>query len=154
MKIGKRMTAKLLLAGIIIASCEIAFAQPNAGLDFKSTLQKHLNAITNRNLNGIAATVSDSVTLIFPDGELLQSKEKFVAFHKNWFDDKLWKMTILSVSTKESSTLSHALVKYHYIETNNDKTIKSESHTYLLLIFSKEKSGWRLLHDQNTKITL
>jgi hypothetical protein len=49
-----------------------AFGQKKT--DFRATLEKHLNAVAAKNIDVIAATVADSVTLIFPDGEVLQVK--------------------------------------------------------------------------------
>ncbi len=132
----------------------IAFAQNWSTLDFKTTLEKHLQAISTRNIEMIKATVADSVLLIFPDGELLKSKQKFVDFHIDWFKDKNWKMTTEILRIKEEKQLAHGLVKYQLTNYNADGTIKSQSNTYLLLIFEKQKEGWKLIHDQNTKITM
>ena len=129
-----------------------AFGQKKT--EFRATLEKHLNAVAAKNINDIKATVADSVTLIFPDGDVLKSKQKFVDFHKDWFKDSTWKMTTEILKTTESNTLSYGLVKYQLSRFNADGSVKSQSNTYLLLIFEKQKTGWKLLHDQNTKITL
>lgn len=129
-----------------------ASAQASDRNAFKAVLAKHLHAITERNLPNIAATVADSVTLIFPDGEVLKSRQKFIAFHEEWFKDTTWKMTTEVVRVTESKTLAYALVKYRYEKQNENGTAPSSSETYLLLIFEKQTGGWKLLHDQNTRI--
>ena len=121
---------------------------------FLTVLNEHLNAISSRNLPVISATVADSVTLIFPDGEVLKSKRKFLEMHQDWFKDSLWKMTTHVLNTMESKSLAYASVKYRYARLKPDGTESavSVSDTYLVLIFKKEKNDWKLIHDQNTKI--
>lgn len=130
------------------------FSQDWNRLSFNETLQKHLDAISQKNLDVIKATVADSVTLIFPDGEVLRSKQKFVEFHINWFKDPAWKMTTEILRVQEDGQLAYGLVKYKLINYNKDGSTKSQSTTYLVLVFEKQKSGWKLVHDQNTKITM
>lgn len=128
--------------------------QPVIGQDFsefEKTLRKHLAAIEEKNITDISATVSDSVTLIFPDGSMLKSKEKFMEFHKKWFGDPSWKMAIQVVSAENSDSLGYALIKYRY-EKSKENEIQSVHHTYLLLIFKKIKGKWLLWHDQNTQM--
>lgn len=120
---------------------------------FAGVLSKHLDAITHKDLAGIEATVGDSVLLIFPDGSELKSKAKFVDMHKDWFKDSLWTMSPKILNTKETATLAYANVKYEYTIRKPDGSIASVWPTFLLLIFEKQKDGWKLIHDQNTKIT-
>jgi ketosteroid isomerase-like protein len=134
---------------LLVAGCHQLLS---AQTSFRSILIKHLNAIDQKNLADIEATVADSVTLILPNGEVLKSKKSFVDLHREWFKEN-WKMATETISVRESSTLAHALVKYHYKEWDADQKLKSESNTYLLLIFEKGKDGWKLVHDQNTKIS-
>jgi ketosteroid isomerase-like protein len=129
------------------------YAQNWKELDFKTTLEKHVNSISTKNIDVINATVADSVLLIFPDGEILKSKQKFVALHLDWFKDPNWKMTTEILQIKEDKTLAHGLVKYQLTNYNTDGSTKSIANTYLLLIFEKQKEGWKLIHDQNTKTT-
>jgi ketosteroid isomerase-like protein len=146
---------KLIAIGIVCLLNSVHLsAQKKDGDDFKAVLSKHLNAVSDRNLTDLAATVADSVTLIFPDGEVLKSKQRFVEFHKEWFKDVRWYMTTEVLSATESKTLSYSLIKYHFTKFNEDGTMKSQSDTYLLLIFRKQKNGWKLIHDQNTRIEI
>ena len=128
-------------------------AQKQNTTDFTTTLHTHLKSITDKDLKGIESTVADSVTLIFPNGEVLKSKKKFVDFHFDWFKDPNWEMVTEVLQTKESSSLAYALVKYQLTSYTDQHQLKSKSTTYLLLIFEKQKTDWKLIHDQNTKIS-
>lgn len=144
---------KVILAALLIfTSTGSIFGQDNQ--NFEAILKKHLDAIVNRDINGIAATVDDNVLLIFPDGDTISTKEKFIAFHKDWFKDSLWKMTTSIQKTVKTESLCYALVKYQITKYKPDATIASQSNTFLLLIFKKEKQNWLLIHDQNTKLSL
>jgi len=138
---------------IIIACLFTTTVHGQSKYSFAGVLSKHLNAITHKDLAGIEATVGDSVLLIFPDGSVLKSKAKFVDMHKDWFKDSLWTMSPKILNTKETATLAYANVKYEDTTRKHDGSIASVSHTFLLLIFEKQKDGWKLIHDQNTKIT-
>lgn len=130
------------------------FAQQKVTADFKTTLSNHLKSISDKDLKGIEATVSDSVTLIFPDGEVLKSKKKFVEFHINWFKDLNWEMKTRILQLREEPQLAYALVEYQLTNYTDAHQIKSRSTTLLLLIFEKQNEVWKLIHDQNTKITM
>lgn len=138
---------------ISIGYCQSA-AQGHGENNFKTILSKHLKAISERNLDDIISTIADSVTLIFPDGEMLTSKQSFIDFHKEWFKDPTWKMTTTTLSTSEGKELSYGLVKYRFTKGSADGATQSQSDTYLLLVFKRQKNGWKLIHDQNTRIEI
>ena len=141
------------IALILLASLSVISSFCQSKSSFADVLPTHLKAITHKDLDGIKATVADSVLLIFPDGTALKSKTKFVEMHRNWFKDSLWKMSVKVLNTKETETLAYANVKYGYTTSKPDGSVASVSHTFLLLIFEKQKDGWKLIHDQNTTIT-
>jgi ketosteroid isomerase-like protein len=115
---------------------------------FSVVLDSHLKAIQVRDLVGLLATVHDSVTLIFPDGRALVSKSEFASFHKEWFADKKWKMEFTILKKTETQSISYALVRYKYWDTEHG----DPRENFLMLIFKSENDRWLLLHDQNTKI--
>jgi len=146
------MIKLLLIFVVILFSVVNAAAQLTEYPDFKICLEKHLRAIERRFLDGIRATVSDSVTLIFPNGEVLKSKQSFMDFHKEWFADPTWDISFNVLSVVETDELAYAFVKYRSERQNADGAPKSHSQAYLLLIFEKEDDVWKLVHDQNTSI--
>lgn len=145
---------KIIYIFLMVGIWTNSYSQKNSKLTFVKTLENHLNSIRNRDLNGLEITIADDVTLLFPDGEILKTKEKFVAFHKDWFQNTLWEMQHEVINVKESKNLSFALVKYQYKKLNEDGTVLATTNSYLLLIFEKQKNEWKLIHDQNTKIII
>lgn len=140
---------RILLLFLFICMVSCTNDQPSL---FKPTLEKHLTAIKSRNLEELLSTVSDSVTLILPDGERLDSKSSFSELHRSWFADPDWTIEMVPLKIIEARDLGCALVKYNYSELNSLGMEVSTRHTYLQLVFKNEKQGWKLVHDQNTRI--
>ena len=110
----------------------------------------HLAAIQNRDLDALMETVTrgDSLSLIFPDGTLIETREGYRDFHPDWFADSTWSMSFERVATAEADGMGVALVKW----TLTDDTPRSGRQAYLSLVFANEGGTWRLVHDQNTAI--
>ena len=102
-------------------------------------------------MTALMASVDDSLSTIFPDGEIMYSKEKYRIFNEAWFK-KDWKITTQVVSTDVKNNLAYSIVKYKYTKFNPDKSARSASNIYLLLIFKKRNDQWVLVHNQHTKI--
>jgi uncharacterized protein (TIGR02246 family) len=120
--------------------------------DFDATLQTHLRAVQNRDLEGLLATVADSVTLLLPNGRMLSTKEEFENLHIGWFAEKNWTWTPTLIRTETTPSQSFALVSYIYEELDSTGNVAASRNTYLLLIFKKTDDRWLLVHDQNTRV--
>ncbi|MBL4938530.1 hypothetical protein JK636_22765 [Clostridium sp. YIM B02515] len=60
-------------------------------MDFKNTLELHLDSMRNKYLNKFISTVKlEDIILIMPNGTLIKEKEEFIELHKNWFADNDW----------------------------------------------------------------
>ena len=119
---------------------------------FRKLLDKHLEAITNKNVDVFLDTVSkENITLIMPNGNLINDYEGFSNLHKAWFEDEDWSIDYKLVEVKENEKLSSALlnIDYHDVDENNDPT---HLNYYLYLLFENVDGKWLLVHDQNTII--
>ncbi len=142
----------VVFAIILSVACNSREKHAGQKQSFLNGLEIHLNAIENRNLEELGPTVADDVSMISPNGDKMDSKETFMDFHKNWFEQKNWEWKGNILNTESSDSLGYALLQYKYIE--NDSLGKSiyESDAYLILVFRNDREGWQLVHDQNTKI--
>lgn len=119
---------------------------------FKTTLDKHLQAVTTKNIDGFLETVSkEDITLIMPNGSLINDCRAFSDLHKSWFLDDDWSIEYKIIEVKEGKHLSSALleINYHDLDENNQSI---HLHYYLYLLFEKKDHEWLLIHDQNTII--
>jgi uncharacterized protein (TIGR02246 family) len=118
-------------------------------VDFPQALKQHLATIEARDLAAYLATVSDDVSLILPNGRLLQGRDAIGDFHREWFADPdwSWQLTPEHTATANSTATAIFTVDYH------DRDQHGEPYTtrYLMsLTFANTDNGWLLLHDQNT----
>lgn len=120
---------------------------------FVASQQRFLDGLEQKNIGILMESVDDTLTTIFPDGEIMHTKEKFRAFNEAWFK-KDWKITTEAVNNEEKNDLAYSLIKYKYVRFNPDKSEKSASHIFLLLIYKKVNNQWILVHNQHTKILL
>ena len=120
---------------------------------FRATLQTHLDAITNRDLEALEPTVADSMVLIFPSGSIRRGKEAFMDFHQGWFADPNWRQpyTVTDV-TIEGCNTAWALVDYRYQTLDDDGNVVSESHNMFSLTWTFKKGRWQAIADQNTRL--
>lgn len=136
-----------LVAFIVSGSARNSFAQQSAS--FSETLQIHMDAIRNRKLKELLATVDDNVTLILPDGTRMTSKKEFEQLHIGWFAETNWKMEMTILKKEEAEDIGHVLIRYKYTEEGAVTVVR---HTYLSMLFRKKSGQWLLVHDQNTRI--
>jgi len=142
-----------MLSFVLLLSSWSALAESEVSAqtaDFGATLKTHLAAIEGRDLEGITATITagPKLTLIFPDGEMLTTRDQYLDFHKAWFADDAWTMKIEVVDTREMEDVALALVRTTY----EDAGPESRRYALLTLTFANENGSWRLIFDQNTRI--
>ena len=144
---------RYLRAFTLAAATLFSAAPATASADFDETLRIHLQAIQERDLEGLLATVADQPepTVIFPDGKLLRGKPAYRAVHVDWFADDQWRMEFSEVSRVVASDQATVLLRYEYRDVPEPGQGNPRS-TYLVLVFQRIGGQWLLVHDQNTRI--
>lgn len=119
---------------------------------FQIVLDRHLDAIHRHDLEALIPTLttSDSLTLIFPDGTLIETREAFLDIHREWFADTTWTMIFEPVAVQDGEDIALAVVMW----TLRDDSPRSGRQALLSLGFRVEDGAWRLFHDQNTSLPL
>lgn len=89
---------------------------------FISTMQKHLDAVTNKDLETLKSTMSPNgeMQLILPGEEIMDTSEKFLEFHKEWFKDTTWTFETKIVNTDIGKDFGMAITEIIYREPNRD----------------------------------
>ncbi|HAV11373.1 MAG TPA: nuclear transport factor 2 family protein [Candidatus Moranbacteria bacterium] len=118
--------------------------------DFYSALQKHFDAITNRDLNAFKSHLTQNETLytIVQNGHAFTTPEETIAIHKEWFKDPNWIWEGFVVHKVVGEDMAMALVKYDYRAKAEDKPFS----TWLTYVFQLEDNEWRIIHDHNTAL--
>jgi ketosteroid isomerase-like protein len=135
----------------LVSGCNNRQQNTSGSQSFDSAVSIHLRAIATANLEALDPTVGDSVTMISPFGDRTTTKAQFMDLHKFWFSQTNWTWTPTILEKKHSGSQGYTLLKYHYTETDSTGNTRADDN-YLVLIFRNSKDGWKLIHDQNTKI--
>ncbi len=143
----------LLSAGcLLLASCNGVPDTKPSDNSFKQTLADHLDAIESKDIKKLEPTIADSVIMISPDGERMNSKEVFMTFHENWFRQKYWQWEYNLIRTDNADSLGYALLRYSFTQRDSSGVVLYQNQNFLVLIFKNSQEGWQLIHDQNTQI--
>jgi uncharacterized protein (TIGR02246 family) len=119
---------------------------------FRDGLDRHLQAIRERDLPGLIATLpSDDVTLITSDGRLVRSVAEMVQMHKDWFAATTWTLDMEVVSVIESPEIGVAVIRLDYRDEPPGRPPIREA-SYLSLVFALRDGRWLMVQDQNTPI--
>lgn len=122
-------------------------------MDFDQTLEKHMQAIVQKDIVSFTDTIHRTdITLILPNGKLIQNREEFIQFNQDWFSDPDWKIKYDIVKSQESKEMSFVILFIQYDDLDEEGTPYQQDY-YLHLVFEKENGKWLLTYDQNTFIT-
>ena len=118
-------------------------------MEFAEAVERHLEAVGKRDLDAYLATVHDDVSLIMPNGRLVEGRAAVGAFHREWFDDPDWSWALSPVRSAAAGDTGVAVVAVEYHDV--DGAGQAYTMRYLLsLTFARRDGTWLLLHDQNT----
>jgi uncharacterized protein (TIGR02246 family) len=121
-------------------------------LDFATAVDRHLTAVTERDLDSYLATVHDDVTLVTLNGRVVKGRQAVGDLHRDWFADPDWSWQLTGLHTSETGDAGTALFTVDYNDL--DRAGKPYSLRYLLgLTFARGNGTWLLLHDQNTPVS-
>ena len=114
--------------------------------EFREALGRHLLAIENRDLDGLAETLSDNLILITAEGKLVRSKTEFLDMHRSWFAMQGWKLTPKPIHFFENEGLGVAVLHLDYEDSGK------RQQSLLTLVFEHQGGRWLMVQDQNTPI--
>src|SRR4051794_9885424 len=121
-------------------------------MTFRETLEKHLQAIQDRDLAALAETLpTDVLTLITSDGRLVRSVAEFLDLHRGWFALTTWTLSVTAVHVEETADMGVAVLRLDYRETPPDRPPLRQG-SYLTLLFRRQADRWVMVLDQNTPV--
>ncbi|MEJ6004722.1 nuclear transport factor 2 family protein [Paucibacter sp. AS339] len=120
---------------------------------FDAALKTHLQAIEKRDWTGFESTLteSDTLTFVLANGKLFKTRPDFKKATQDWLADSDWSWSYQVVSASSNANTGVAVLDVQYTD-KNAAGIEYKLHYLLSLVFSKERGGWRLVHDQNTLV--
>lgn len=87
-----------------------------------ATMQKHLDAISNRDLKTLQSTLSPegNMQLILPGTEIIEKTDGFMDYHREWFKATNWTMDSKVLNSEVGETLAMIIVESIYKEPERD----------------------------------
>jgi hypothetical protein len=116
-------------------------------MTFRDGLDEHLAAISARDIDRFAATVSRApyARVIAPDGGAIVGYDAIVDAHRGWFAGGSFTFEPRVLVERANETLGFALLDIAYTE--------GETKRFLLsVVFERDDGVWKLFFDQNTPL--
>ncbi|GJM33085.1 MAG: hypothetical protein DHS20C18_20860 [Saprospiraceae bacterium] len=90
--------------------------------DFTATLEKHLKAVSNKDLISLKSTMSpnNKMQLILPGSEIINSVDGFMKYHEEWFQDTAWTFETKIINTEVGERNGIAVTEIIYREPERD----------------------------------
>jgi uncharacterized protein (TIGR02246 family) len=119
--------------------------------DARKAIDRHLETITARDLDGYAATLHDDVVLVLPTGTTFTGKAAVVDFHREFFADPDWSQDLAEKTTTVGENVARALFEADYRDVDTQGA--PVRRRFLVgLVFARVDDEWLLLHDQCTPV--
>jgi hypothetical protein len=139
---------------LMVYSCNVKQKelQKNESL-FRSTMLKHLNAVSTKDLNTLKSTLSPKgdMILILPNSKVTYSVDEFVKYHEDWFKETNWtfETKILNIKVRENLGIAIVEVMYRESERNGKPYFNRMIVSYDL---EKIDNNWYVIKDQSCSI--
>lgn len=148
------MKTLLLATAFAIVAATMSPAASIADKELAAVLDAHVKAVQARDLAALERTITtgEALDLILPNGRRMTTRAQFVDLHREWFKETNWTWTLEIVGVTETKDMSVVTTRTRYEEREGGKSTVTEN--WLSLTFRREASGWRLVHDQNTRMSV
>ena len=144
------MIKKLVIFSVLLISTSFCFAQKtNAEKEVNDAVNKLISLMINPDSLGLDKLVLNNLSYGHSSGKI-QNKQEFMhsllSGESDFLDD------IILGDPKTIIQGNTALVRHKLMAQTNDKGVRGSVNLYILLIWSKEKAGWKLLGRQAVKV--
>lgn len=121
--------------------------------DFKATMQRHLDAVSGRDLPTLAATLSadGKMQLILPGTEIMQTTTEFLEYHREWFQDTTWSFETEILNVRVGDRIGMAVTEVVYREPERD----GEPYFNRMIVsytLEKQEGKWFVVKDHASSV--
>ncbi len=124
-----------------------------AGNSPNETYDRYVQAVKNRDIEGLAGTLSsaDTFRYINSRGQRTDSRREYLEGHRQWFKKVNWDIDYDPPFVVEKDGAAYVMAVFHYRETQDDgKVVRLDA--YFTLIMMIEKGEWKAVADVVTPI--
>ncbi|MTB51715.1 nuclear transport factor 2 family protein [Lewinella sp. W8] len=120
---------------------------------FVATLEKHLKAVSERDLTSLRATMSPEgkMQLILPGTEIIETVDGFLDYHREWFQDTTWtfETKILNTEIGEQVGIGITEIVYREPERNGEPYFNRMIVSYAL---ERINGNWYIIKDHASSV--
>jgi len=118
--------------------------------DFDAALQRHFDAIANRDIEAFKSHLTNGETLytVVQNGHAFTTPSETIEIHRQWFQDASWTWEGKVIHKVVGEDMAMALIKYQY----RPKPDMAPFSTWLTYVFQLQGGEWRIVHDHNTAL--
>ncbi|WP_055443519.1 YybH family protein [Lacinutrix himadriensis] len=121
---------------------------------FVETMQKHLDAVSNKDLNALKSTLSPegNMQLILPQTEITNTVDAFMKYHEDWFAVQApWTFETKILNTKIGESFGIAITEIVYKEPERDGK-PYFNRMYVSYALQKIEGKWYIIKDHASSI--
>ena len=151
----------LLISCIFIFGCEPTIRSTVAKASdkkenieqFITTMQKHLDAVSNKDLASLKETMAPNgqMSLIVPASERIDSVKGFMDYHTEWFKETNWTFETRIIDTEISEDLGTAIVEIIYREPERNG-VPYFNRMHVSYVLKKFNGIWSIIQDHASSI--
>ncbi|GHB60166.1 hypothetical protein GCM10007390_12350 [Persicitalea jodogahamensis] len=120
---------------------------------FRTTMQKHLGAVANKDLATLKSTLSPDgkMVLILPQTEITNTVDEFMKYHQEWFQDTTWTFETKILTTEIADSLGMAITEIVYREPER---YGKPYFNRMIVSYDLKKSGnsWYVIKDHASSV--
>lgn len=120
----------VLLTSLFVSCKEEATVKPEVSVESQTSnkqmalaiMQKHLEAISNRDLETLESTLSPegNMQLILPGTEIIEKTTGFMEYHREWFKSDNWTLESKILNSEVGESIAMVVVTSIYKEPERD----------------------------------
>lgn len=125
----------------------------NSVADFTASMQRHLDAVSNRDLQNLAATLSadGKMQLILPGAEIMQTTDEFLEYHQEWFQDTTWSFETEILNVRVGDRIGMAVTEVVYREPERDG-VPYFNRMIVSYTLEKQEGKWFVVKDHASSV--
>ena len=122
---------------------------------FMTTLEKHMNAITSKDLEVLKESMSPLGHMFFisPNANMVDSVNDYLKYNRDRFQDSTWTMEMEIMNLEVEDKMGFAIVKGHFRKNeSNNLSNYNEQEFIISYTLRIEKGKWYVVKEQLTPI--
>jgi len=148
--------ALMLIGGMFIktfaqAGGDVMHNKP--GMTLEETFNLYVQTVQNSDLEGLFSTITDDEHFIFltAGGKLIDSRQGYYEFHREWFRETDWEMPVEIVDIHKGNNCGYVTAIFYFRSKLPDGG-RYLLDSYFTLIFRKSDDMWKVIADICTPI--